>query len=440
MVREVLVELTHPDQIARVESLLARYGARWEKAFPQVKVSDDPELASTYQVFVDDKMENHLVADLKNQKGIVRNAEKELRLHIFPEPKSGGNYKADDPHIGSQWWLPRERVNRMHTLLKSTRPRQRTRVAVIDTGVQSTHEDLASIWRPSPGSTDPQGHGTHVAGLVGASTNNMKGISSFNWDDQFIEIVGYQALGRDGGGSQEDIAQSIIDAVRDGAQVLNLSLGGDGTSHTINEAVKYAIDRGVIVVVAAGNENQNATNVTPANAPGVIVVAAHDNQNRKASFSNTVTNLAYPLAAPGVDILSAYPGNTYNRLDGTSMAAPIIAGVIGVMRAIDPKITAKEAWEIIVQTGTKGADVGTIGTSVIPINAVEELIRRRAGGGPVTRLLPPRGGGDSPQGGNKKKQPADPNTPSWVTTTLTVLAAWMLFGLVVVLYKLIRKQ
>jgi thermitase len=110
----------------------------------------------------------------------------------------------------------------------------------------------------------------------------------------------------------------------------------------------------------------------PSNIPGVIAVAAVDEQGRKASFSNINTRLSRPIASPGVNILSLEPGGRYGLKSGTSMATPLVAGLIGVMRSLNPEVTAEEAWEILRDTGTEGPDVSSTGRT---IQADEALMR-----------------------------------------------------------------
>ena len=142
--------------------------------------------------------------------------------------------------------------------------------------------------------------------------------------------------------------------------LFRLSLGSRSNSQkrkTFKIAVEYTKKSGAIVVVAAGNSNMNAKNYAPAINPGVITVSAVDTLLGKASFSNTVNDIDMGIAAPGVKIYSTIPGNKYAAYNGTSMATPQVAGLLGLMKSIYPELSTKEAYKIIHSTGKETKDV-----------------------------------------------------------------------------------
>jgi subtilisin family serine protease len=250
-------------------------------------------------------------------------------------------------------------------------------VAVIDTGVDYTHPDLdQNIWRnygEVPGNgldddgngyvddfigwdfvdqdnnpMDGKEHGTHVAGTI-AAENNGVGIRGVAYNARIMPI---RVLGPNGG-TNSNIAAGIRYAVDNGAQVINMSLGGGGFSQEIADAVEYATLRNSMVVIAAGNEGEPQ----PAN-PGALatrwglVVGAIDRNLNMADFSNLAgpsPAMAY-VVAPGVEITSTVPGGGYTNLDGTSMAAPHVAGVVAQMLSANPNLTPTQIRQILLET------------------------------------------------------------------------------------------
>jgi thermitase len=286
---------------------------------------------------------------------------------------------ADDPQLTAQWGLGIAGGEGVHELLNTIEPEKQAVVAILDTGVDAAHEDIQGVFESSPGNSDGNGHGTHCAGIAGAATNNGLGIASFNWNSRFVRVRGYRALAASGGGSAESVAQSIVDAVRDGADVVSLSLGSWSPTppKVETDAVQYALRNGVFVVAAAGNSSSDAREQAPANIEGVIAVAAVDQNGRRARFSNRNDRLSRPIAAPGVGIVSLKPGNEYVALNGTSMATPFVSGLLGVLRAIDPELTADEAYALLHDTGRTGPDAGRVGRTIRGDEAIRTLVESR---------------------------------------------------------------
>ena len=208
-------------------------------------------------------------------------------------------------------------------------------VAVIDTGVDLHHPDLSSKIVPGydfingdSGAYDDNGHGTHVAGIVSAATNNSRGVAGVSWNAKIMPVKVLSAYGY---GSDLGVANGIYWAVDHGAKIINLSLGGSGYSQTLANATTYAYNNGVLVFAAAGNDYSSIISY-PAGNPNVIGVAATDSRNRRAAFSNY--NSSVDVAAPGVSVLSTYiygRQHVYSYMSGTSMATPNAAGVAAVV-------------------------------------------------------------------------------------------------------------
>ena len=211
-------------------------------------------------------------------------------------------------------------------------------VAVLDTGV-GPHAELDGALLTGQNftselaldTTDHFGHGTHVAGTVGADLGSgVEGVAAG------VRILPVKVLSDGGWGYTEWVAAGIVWAADNGADVINMSLGGSSSDEVMGAAVEYARSQGVTVVAAAGNDNSSAPHY-PAAYPGVVAVSAVDAQKAKADFSNHGPSV--DLAAPGVDIWSTGPGGVHWSLSGTSMASPHVAGVAALAKAVAPDLS-----------------------------------------------------------------------------------------------------
>jgi type VII secretion-associated serine protease mycosin len=236
-------------------------------------------------------------------------------------------------------------------------------VAVIDTGVAADHPDLAGQILPGADfiagtegpSTDPNGHGTHVAGIIAAATGNGQGIAGIAPDARILPV---RVLGANGSGYLSDTANGIVYAADHGADVINLSLSSTGEEAAVTNAISYARGKGVVVVAAAGNMRGSGSPVSyPAADPGVIAVAATDSSDAIASYSNAGGYV--DVAAPGSAILSTYPTG-YRAMNGTSMASPHVAALAALIRAADHALTPDQVEQAIessaVDLGAPGRD------------------------------------------------------------------------------------
>ncbi|NNE35928.1 MAG: S8 family serine peptidase [Rhodothermales bacterium] len=384
------MELGADDDILELEPLLSRYGARFERAFPGVSIDMDVDLAQVYIITVpagrqavQDELTKLLTADTEN----VDFVELNRSVTLVPLPESpaasslaSGQRLANDPLAESQWAFDAANIDGAHEILSRAEPVRKAIVAILDTGVDAQHEDIRGTFFASPASDDAHGHGTHCAGIAGAATNNGVGMASLNWEGKFVEVASYRALSSSGMGTVESIAQAVIDATTDGADVISMSLGDYSPTppRVIREAIDFAQQREVIVVAAAGNSNQDAGDHMPANIDGVIAVSAIDASLRKATFSNTNVSLKRPIAAPGVDILSLVPKGGYETKSGTSMATPLVAGLLGSMRALDPGLTAERAYEILHTTGREVDDSRQVGRVIDAGRAIAEIAGSRS--------------------------------------------------------------
>lgn len=258
---------------------------------------------------------------------------------------------------------------------------ERPIVAIIDTGVDTTHsvfQDSQAIWQNAneiPGNHidddnngyvdditgwnfytnsgqmyDDDGHGTHVAGIV-------LGVSQDIFDSQIavskIRIMPLKFLGSDGSGSTSSAIKAIYYAVNNGAQVINNSWGGPNYSSALHEALTYAYENGVVLVSAAGNsgKNNDSSTMYPANydVPSNISVAASNDWDMLASFSNFGVSTVH-ISAPGVSIVSTTPNETFAYSSGTSMAAPFVAGLAAFIWRESPNLTGYQIKSAILDT------------------------------------------------------------------------------------------
>ena len=237
-------------------------------------------------------------------------------------------------------------------------------VAVVDSGVDGRHPDLAAQLTPQgydfvtdggDGRIDENSHGTHVAGVVAAVQGNSLGVAGLA---PRARIMPVRVLDAKGSGWSSDIAAGITYAVDHGADVVNLSLGGPDADPVTERAVGYALSRGVAVVAAVGNERASGSpRAYPAAYPGVIAVAAVDQSRTSSSFSSVGDYV--DVAAPGRTILSTVVGGAYGYLSGTSMAAPFVSATAALaLDATDGSVTVTELERAITATAT---DIGATG-------------------------------------------------------------------------------
>lgn len=288
----------------------------------------------------------------------------------------------NDPETAKQWVMDALNMDDYYRALEQRRPVKTAKIAILDTGVDGRHEDLKDNFYSidSKYDNDPIGHGTHCAGIAAGVTNNGIGIASLAGSGKrhFVEVTSIKVLNASGMGTQKSIIAGILEATDEGADVISLSLGGPSNQsrqRAYSQAVKYALKNGAIVVAAAGNSARNAKNYSPANATGMITVAAIDQQLKKAVFSNTVQDLRYGIAAPGVGIFSTTPDNNYQIYSGTSMACPFVAGLLGTMRSLNPELTAEQAYSILHKTGVQGEEVNLTGRLVQPGAALRAAMK-----------------------------------------------------------------
>ncbi|WP_405510184.1 S8 family peptidase [Streptomyces cyaneofuscatus] len=265
-------------------------------------------------------------------------------------PRAGGLFRA----TAATWGTDRidQRALPLDDTFTTTATGDGVKVYVVDTGIEASHAEFGS--RVVSGydavgdgrdGQDCNGHGTHVAGTVAGSTSGVAKDAS---------LVGVRVLNCQGRGTWAGIIAGFDWVAKDAAgsstpAVLNASLGG-ARSRAVDAAVEAVADAGVLPVVAAGNEDQDACDVSPAAADGVVTVGASDRQDRETAFSNWGSCVS--LYAPGADIVSAKLGGGTVSLNGTSMASPHVAGVAALYKQDNPSATPAAVTSWLTDTAT----------------------------------------------------------------------------------------
>lgn len=289
--------------------------------------------------------------------------------------------KITDQLYESQWAIKHTESSKVWSLIDQKRE---IKVAVVDTGVDYNHPDLKNrvlknlgydFYNGDKDPMDDGWHGTHVAGIIAAESNNGVGISGITGPLD-IKIIPVKVMDGNGQGPSGIIAEGIRYSVDKGADIINLSISFDVEDEFIADAIKYAWDKGVLVVVASGNNNKNCDYNSPTGDFGAFAVASINDMDERSYFSAFGNSVK--LAAPGEKILSTVPGGSYANKDGTSMAAPTVAGIAAVLKAQNPEITPEQLTYILTETAshnTKTTSDKPIGSgSVNAYRAFEKLL------------------------------------------------------------------
>jgi len=317
------------------------------------------------------------------------------------EPALADTYQ---PGIAWEWQWDAARLNEVPDSV--LRAAVGVKIAVIDSGADVSAPDLAdksphtwSVLSRSTGVRDRLGHGTFVASLATGSVANGSGISGFGGDAQLLVV---QAIDSDGYITDVDEAAAIVYAVRHGAKIVNLSIGGTETSQVERQAIRWAARRGVLIVAAAGNEHDEgnqpeypAALLQPLGSHGRggigLAVGATSMDGTRAYFSNTGSYLS--LAAPGYNVFAAESADApwpraqlpwaspgyYGWASGTSFSSPEVAGVAALVWAANPRLTAQQVAKVLKQSATGTTWNRELGWGRLDAAAAVELALRTPG-------------------------------------------------------------
>ena len=264
----------------------------------------------------------------------------------------------NDPDWSSQWAPKAICADKAWDIVNGS---ESIKIAIVDTGVDYNHEDLKDHYDDSgydwvnndDDPMDDHGHGTHCAGIASAVMDNGLGIAGVSQ----VKIMAEKVLDCWGYGTYWTVGLGIEHAADHGADVISMSLGGDSYSRWLEEKCDDAWDKGVILVAAAGNDGSESINY-PAAFDSVIAVGATDKYNRRTYYSNYGDDLE--LVAPGDNIYSTLPPNTYGTKSGTSMATPHVAGVAALVLAANSSLSNEDVRTILheeaMDLGASGKD------------------------------------------------------------------------------------
>lgn len=384
---ELLVETKDGIVPKSFDRLINKYNLITGKPFQPAEPSLS-KLDEFISIGIPDASENKIQTIVRELRRLNGTENVEYNEEIFLEeseaktntPKVNAQH-VNDPMVSRQWGWEVIQGDQFHALISSghPHPKKRALIAIVDSGVDGAHADLSDQYLSGGenNDSDPLGHGTHCAGIAGAISNNGIGIASLIPDASFVQVTSIKVMNALGIGSQIATIQGMIKAADMGADVISMSLGGlssDTKQKAYEEAVAYCNARGAIVIAAAGNSGQNAKDYAPANAKGIITVSAIGPDQKKAPFSNTVNDVKFGIAAPGMKILSTYPNQQYKELDGTSMSTPMVAGLVGILKAFRPELNTQEVYTILYDTGKPIPDGKTSGRLIQAANALEKVM------------------------------------------------------------------
>ena len=321
-------------------------------------------------------------------------------MYAHPNRSLRLDFVPNDPQFPNQWWLKAIRAEEAWDVTSGSAD---IIIGVIDTGIDYLHEDLqGSLWinaaedvnrngrfdaadlngvdedgngyvddvigwdftdapafadggdflDPDPDPMDENGHGTAVSGIIAAATDNGVGVAGLAFGCRVMTLRAGTSRGLL---QEDDVAQAIVYAVENGAAVVNMSFGDTVVSPLLRDVMRYAAERGVVLVASAGNSGDEQAHY-PSGFDDVISVGATDTDDGLASFSSRGSWV--DLVAPGLDVLTTAPGNLYSNFSGTSASAPVVSALAGLVLSLQPDLTPEAVKGILLSTAV---DLGELG-------------------------------------------------------------------------------
>ena len=325
----------------------------------------------------------YIVVKVKNKKNLeaaMRSYQKNTKVTTVNMSPTFKTLAANDPKVDQQYALSMLNVDEAQKLAG----KNKVTVAVIDQGIDRNHPELKGSLLPSYNAANPMNpaspdfHGTHVAGIIAAKKDN--GIGGYGMNPN-VNLLSIDVFDGQYYSSDYTIAQGILYAIEKGAKVINMSLGGGYPSLVLEEAVKKAIEKGIVVVAASGNDGDDYASY-PAAFEGVISVGSTNSSNKLSYYSSYGASV--DLVAPGEDIYApifdAAKKSTFSRLSGTSMATPVVAGAASLLLSKHPYLTPAQVEYILEQTATdmgdSGFDIKYGNGQVNPVGALNYNIKK----------------------------------------------------------------
>lgn len=336
----ILVKFSSAASRSEIESLNAKHGAKELRRIDKlgVRVMSVPK----------GKSAEALARAYANHPGVV-----------FAEPDHivQTSMVPNDTLYSSQWALPKISAPSAWDVTTGSA----LTIAVVDTGVEAGHPDLAGriiagydFANRDADPADDNGHGTAVAGIAAANSNNARGVAGVNWAASVLAVKAFDSTGN---GYTSDIAEGIMYSADGGARVISMSFAAPYPTYAMETAIDYAYSKGCVLVAAAGNNARNSVSY-PAAFSKVIAVGATDSSDALASWSNYGSE--QDVVAPGVSVMSTTRGGTYANFSGTSAATPFVSGLAGLVLAHKPGASQAEVASAIragaVDLGAAGWD------------------------------------------------------------------------------------